>query len=236
MPLNPVDMLVEICRYIRSKNLQLGAVRAQKLLYLLECEHYAWERSRLTNLDWQFYHYGPWSATLDRMVREEFSIEPEVLPDGRTFHRISYQENEYFKRPPVLSAGLRGMFLRVMDTWAAASLGDLLDYTYFQTAPMRVANRGEPLDFSVVPAAKETRFPVDPYGLLKRDQRERLKELLSQWSSRVSSRRKPPSHHVDGVFAEAMQELNEEERSPAVSGEVLIPGETAEWLKEQPVE
>jgi hypothetical protein len=236
MASSPVDILVEICRYTRSNHLQLGAVRAQKLLYLLECEHYAWERSRLTDLDWQFYHYGPWSATLDRVVREEFHIESEVLPDGRTFHKISYEENEYFRRPSVLSGGLRGMFLRVMETWAAAPLTDLLDYVYFQTAPMRVAQRGQPLDFSVVPPARETRFPINPYGLLKRDQKDALRTMLARWGSRATARRKPPIHQVDEPFAETMQELDEEERPPALTGEVTISEQAAEGLKEQAVE
>jgi len=236
MPLEAVDILVEICRYMRSKNLPLGAVRAQKLLYLLECENYAWERSRLTDLDWQFYHYGPWSATLDRTVRDQFNIEPEVLPDGRTFNRISFQENEFFRRPSVLSPGLRGMFLSIMEAWAAAPLSELLDHVYFETAPMRDAQRGRPLDFTRIPPARETRFPINPYGLLKRDQRDGLRNLLAQWASRATTRRRPPAHPVDEEFAEAVRELDDEERTPAVSGDVLVSDEAAEWLKERPIE
>ncbi|MBW8042327.1 MAG: hypothetical protein FVQ85_20335 [Planctomycetes bacterium] len=42
------------------------------MVYLVEHNYYGWEQKRLTDLDWVFWHYGPWSQTLSSVLTQDF--------------------------------------------------------------------------------------------------------------------------------------------------------------------
>ena len=234
MPYDPVNIMAEICRFTQSRHVPLGAVRAQKLFYLLECEFYAWENARLTDLSWIFYHYGPWSPDLADILQTRFKVEDEILPDGRPFHRISPPERVSDAEPPPFPPDVRGMFERVMDTWAARPLPEVLDYVYFQTAPMQGVERRQILEFKKIAPARSARFPINPYALMEPEQKTRMRQILAAWASRIREAPKPPAvrHEADDLLDEALQAIAREEATPEIDIDIAIPNETADTLKE----
>ena len=228
--MNPIDIVITMCRYARDHAMPMGAVRVQKLVYLLECEFYAWEQERLTGLEWLFYHYGPWSRDLAVALDKEFNIQPEVLADGRQFHQIRYEEREFERKQVDMSPGLRGMFLRIMDAWAGAPLPELLDHVYFGTTPMGSARRGEHLDFSGIEPAKERRFPIDPVACLSPDKKRTLRTLLAAWASKPFDLSRP-THDLDESGLEVLRELDAEEFTGPLAFDVGIDGPTVESLR-----
>jgi len=67
-------LVARICAYCQENRLpDPGQVRTTKLVYLVECEFFGWERKRLSDLDWIFLHYGPWSPTLSAILKEDFA-------------------------------------------------------------------------------------------------------------------------------------------------------------------
>ena len=235
MPTDAKTLVARICDYAARINFPLGAVRVHKLVYLLEWEYYRWERTRLTDLDWVFFHYGPWSRRLTNVVEENFHIEPEILPDGRQFKQVTHTRSEYFPQAIKLSPGLEGMVQRILEAWTTVPLPELLDFVYFHTEPMQGVEHGQPLDFTKIPSAREVGFPINPYSLLSRKTKADLRQALQDWSQ-SAERAKPSRVPVDEALAEAFEALDAEDRTPPLDGDTVIPDEMAKRLRESPRE
>lgn len=157
-------LVARICAHCQAHGILLGQVRTTKLVYLVECEYAAWERKRLTDLDWRFWHYGPWSPTLDTILKDDFHEPPEEEREPGKLLPVRWQPPEFDK--PRLRLGdttAEGVLLRVLDRFASMPYAELLDYVYFETWPMRNAMKGQALDFSGIPRPR--RF-VDPTSKL----------------------------------------------------------------------
>lgn len=175
----PNKIVARICDYCKRENLpQPGQVRTTKLVYLIECEYYAWERKRLTDLDWIFWHYGPWSPTLDKMLKSEFNMPEEQEYEAGLFRPVVWQPPEW--EQPQLKVGnvtAEGVVQRVLERFAAMPYGRLLDFVYFETAPMTNAVKGQTLDFTGI--TTPSRF-VDPVSLIPKDAFEALQARFRQ--------------------------------------------------------
>ncbi len=122
-----------------------GVTRLVKLLYLLECWHYQLEKKRLTNLDWVYYHYGPYSFQLrDTLTKGGLVDDPEDFDSDKSIRRVRADwETEPNEGIPVPVVNCIKIIVR---DWGHEDLPKLLDFVYFHTGPMREARRGEPLD------------------------------------------------------------------------------------------
>jgi uncharacterized protein YwgA len=124
-----------------------------KLLYLADIEHFRKTEATLTGFDWIFYLYGPWAADFDKVLEQlqteglidvrgwtDASLEGQEIriTDPLDIEKIISDTDEYFRTK------------RMIDTFAALSTPELLDYVYFSTEPMEGAEKLQPLDFSKV--------------------------------------------------------------------------------------
>jgi len=152
----------------------VGQVRATKLMYLIEWEYFAWNRERLTQLDWVYLHYGPWSSTLSKILQEEFKAPTEKEQAGR-FRQVSWTPPEFDRIDTRLPFELEGIAQRVFDTFGSMSTEDIVRYVYFNTEPMQYAERRQQLDFT------KTRKPLKPFNPVKtldKNVRQKLRDRL----------------------------------------------------------
>jgi hypothetical protein len=68
--------------------------RLVKLIYLIELEYFRLKHERLTNLDWKFYHYGPYPPAL-RSILGDVEIRESTWKDGKTSQQLIRDEAEF---------------------------------------------------------------------------------------------------------------------------------------------
>lgn len=155
---NPKNILLNILEEASSKNITIGKTQLVKLLYLIEVEYYRVNQKRLTDLQWLFYHYGPYAIELESIFAErEFEkteIKTQTDKDLILF-KVAEGMAEY---KPNVDVKLSLLIKKVVGQWGNKTLEELLDYVYFETEPMEmVKQRGDVLDFSTIKPARE--FP-----------------------------------------------------------------------------
>jgi len=167
-------LIIRICQNSHENGIPLCVTRATKLMYLIEWEYYAWERERLTKLDWIYLHYGPWSSTLSDILQAEFKAPPEEEQSG-TFRQVYWTPPEFEDVNTKLQLDLEGIVQRVFETFGALPTKDIIRYVYFNTEPMKKAERRQPLDFTVT---RQPLRPFNPVSALSRDKRQLLRDRL----------------------------------------------------------
>ncbi|MEG3439561.1 type II toxin-antitoxin system antitoxin SocA domain-containing protein [Pannus brasiliensis CCIBt3594] len=108
-----------------------------KFIYLADLYSVKWTGKQITDLEWYYYHYGPWQeeidAALDRMEGQEIVREPHG-------NATSIQFNPDFDQTVNvdLPLGLKLMLDNIQREWAGLSQDKrdgLLEYVY-NTAPI----------------------------------------------------------------------------------------------------
>ena len=157
-------LIPAILTYIRKWNGVATKTKLLKLLYLLDIEAYRESRTTLTGFSWKFYLYGPWAIEYERLLSELNRSGIVALRTGElggleTVFVNATESVPLEKAFPAAKQEFRTR--RIIEAWADRPTGELVDYVYFHTAPMRDARRNEPLDFDSVfseePQAKYTR-------------------------------------------------------------------------------
>lgn len=140
---------------LAEANISVGKTRLVKLLYLMEVEYYRKNQTRLTNLDWVFLHYGPYTHELDSLLGSpDLEVVPRHLTDGRRLDQVTVSDRS--RRVVKVAVELRRLAGEVVERWGGLQIELLLDYVYFETEPMMTASRGALLDFSSIPPAMAT--------------------------------------------------------------------------------
>jgi len=226
----PHKLVARICAYCRENNLlPPGQVRTTKLVYLVEYNYYGWEQKRLTDLDWVFWHYGPWSKTLSSVLTQDFHTPQENEIEPGKFRPVHWTPPQ-FDRPRLKfdNVELEGIIPTVLDRFAAMPYNELLDYVYFETAPMKDAVKGKPLDFSGIP--KPQRF-IDPISLLPAKLFNELREKFLQLHiSKPSELRIGGT--IDAELLRFVDALDEEGSFELPIGEVFVNDEVKSELRE----
>src|SRR5450759_1723299 len=138
---------------LRELDSTASKTKLLKLLYLADIEHFRKAGSTLTGFDWIFYLYGPWAADFDRVLEQ---LQIEGLIDVRDWTDTSLEGREIRITDPLDLGKVIGdtdeyfRTKRMIDTFAAQSTPELLDYVYFSTEPMEGAEKLQPLDFRKV--------------------------------------------------------------------------------------
>ena len=128
-----------------EREVGFGKTKLVKLLYLTDIESVRIQRRPATDLEWQFYHYGPYPLGFDVLLREvEIDLPEETAKIGRSARVVkSYRSltsvDDLARR---LDGRVRACADKTLDRWAFADLNVLLDYVYFHTAPMKDVKRG----------------------------------------------------------------------------------------------
>lgn len=223
-------LVARICDYCKQNNLpEPGQVRTTKLVYLIDCHYYPWEQKILTDLDWIFRHYGPWSPTLSKVLKRDFEIPQENEPEPGHFIPVHWTVPE-FDTPKLKFSNVtaEGIVLNVLGRFADMPYNKLLDYIYFETAPMKDAIKGRPLDFSGI--LKPQRF-VDPVNMLPTKVFNELREKFLRLH--IS---KPSGREVSGLVDEGILQfidaLDEDGLFTLPEGEVLVDERVESELRE----
>ncbi|MGB3639912.1 MAG: type II toxin-antitoxin system antitoxin SocA domain-containing protein [Rivularia sp. (in: cyanobacteria)] len=108
-----------------------------RFLYLAELYAVKWTGKQLTQLDWYYYHLGPWNeninTALDKMNGKEISIEMEF---NTTFIKLGVKAGNIDDLQLPLS--LKLMLNNIRREWAGSGQDKMIqlsDYVY-STAPM----------------------------------------------------------------------------------------------------
>jgi hypothetical protein len=156
MPSLNRDLLKQLVAAIASLIREYGGAPTKtkllKLLYLADVENWRDHGQRLTDLNWIFYLYGPWTNEYDDLLSEMKSeglidIRPGQEDGEATFInalRPAKLENVALSTPTYFA------LKELIERWGPQRTADLLDYVYFETEPMLNAERGQVLDFGSV--------------------------------------------------------------------------------------
>lgn len=167
-----------------------------KFLYLADIARVQDRTRRLTDLDWIYFHYGPYAFELERRL--------DRLSGGRLEVRGRDEALLYVGAPDPPDAeswpdSTRLLLDRIVDRWAAEPLNALLDHVYFETEPMVAASRGDHLDFTLV--RPPTFVRPDP-GPVRSDVLKRLRDVAAR---RADAHRPPTPGRHDEVWEKAMR-------------------------------
>ena len=127
----------------------ISSIRIQKLLYLIDYFFYKRYGRTLTGLKWKFHLYGPYSQSLAKVIGEEFAPF-----DYRTFLTKEVSSKD-------LGPDEKEIVYYVTSHFGNSNLGELLDFVYFHTEPMKHTKRGKFLDFSVIEPQEKVLIPVE---------------------------------------------------------------------------
>jgi len=211
---------------VREREGYATKTKLVKYLYLLDLAAYRRTGRPLTDFGWIFHHYGPWAPEYEALYREAarsgaIRVRPGTKPDIEAEFVETEERVDLADLIDDVVLGLEAR--RIVDTWADRRLGEMLDYVYFRTEPMESAERGQPLDFSMV-----ERGPTSPpeWQPPKGDRAavERLRRRLAArrplearlYHNAIPREVHPPPPtppRYDAEYYDALRILDEEERA-----------------------
>ena len=205
------DILLSILSEAQSKNLSVGKTQLVKYLYLTEVEHCRETGSRLTDLEWTFYHFGPYAFELETILNEKiFNREEIKVSAEKSFKKFTVAEPmKHYS--DLVDARTSLIIKRVIGAWGPKPLQDLLDYVYFETEPMQtVVRRGQNLDFSTI--KEDESAAIIPLKASK-DAEKKIASLRDRFSKRLSelSEVRPTEEHLTDEYRQALEAWEEEE-------------------------
>jgi len=178
-----VNIIKQVLREAKEEGMRsIGKTRLVKLIYLVEVEFYRIYQKRLTNLEWKFFHFGPYPLEIQEILGSlEFEKEEIDLASGKVFFKYSMSFDEPVES--YVSSDVGRLVTNIVKEWGDANLNRLLDYVYFETEPMVDAKRGYILDFSKILLWKETKIKkihLEPKRLI--EIRRRIEKHVSKLS------------------------------------------------------
>jgi len=208
-----------LATYIINQIQEHGAhpikTQLMKLMYLLDLEYYRRYSKTVSEVEWIYYHHGPYSPQLDKMLGvlpdvEESEFVSRAGRKGYTYSSDADIDRNEQELIAVFGYPTKSVLDRILDRWALEDLWVLLDYVYFETEPMQNARRGELLDFSkVIP--EETHMTTLPATEFPKDKLAKLRQRLTEFRGkrRPTAVRTPASY--DAVYFEAIRVMNHDE-------------------------
>ncbi|NET57491.1 MAG: SocA family protein [Symploca sp. SIO2E6] len=117
-----------------------------KFLYLADLYAVKWTEKQLTELDWYYYHYGPWHEDIDTALKQMDGQEiAQELQENTTFIKLGVAANT--TEDIGIPLGLELMLDNIRREWAgtgSAKLQQLGEYVH-NTAPMlKVKENNQP--------------------------------------------------------------------------------------------
>jgi hypothetical protein len=213
-----LSIIKQIIKSSKEQEIPIPAkTRLIKLLYLIEIEHYKHLQKRLTNLRWQFYHYGPYAPEIEHVLGspdiEEITFS---LRDGRQGSHYDLAEDEGQNNLP---PELKRLIDYIVKDWGEIDLNKLLDHVYFETEPMINAKRGQLLDFTTVQPwappekTKTVRIAAKKLSALRNKYISHIKEM---------SQSKPAFRLPDKTYVDCLKTWDEDVSATSLSGQVII--------------
>jgi len=158
--LNIEKLIGAIVTWVVGEGSYVTKTKLLKLLYLFDVEHYRVHRQTFTGFGWKFFHLGPWAAefypALEGLVTTGALLQQRSNTEFETsFYRSAERIDP---REPFSNVKDEYILRGILKMWGTRSTGEILDYVYFQTAPMEAGIRNAPLDFSVIRPEQPTAY------------------------------------------------------------------------------
>ena len=220
--------LRSVITYITSQLVEMeasfGKTKLVKLLYLIDVEFFRSFSRQLTNLEWIFYHYGPYAFSLDQTFSElDLDIPQEdVVTTSGAKAKIFRLEKHVKSDLDNSTAADKIIIVRIIGSWGYSDLNPLLSFVYFYTEPMVTAERGEPLDFSRIkklsagkPEAIRlpTEFTQEITERFRRYKAARAKSAIKDLE---------PKPRFDEIFLNGINHMDMEELAQLPNGQITI--------------
>ena len=176
MPTDLARLAQAVATRVKDQGGSLTKTKLLKYFYLFDIAAYRRTGTTLTGLPWIFYKFGPWAADFETAYDRWQGVSIDVRSAGDA--QIVLARERLDLERVVDDVGLQMDFGTIVDEWASAPLGQMLNHVYFDTEPMENAEREQRLDFSKVRRDVERpvrRFPareIDPK--VARAARERI--------------------------------------------------------------
>ena len=222
------DLIRYIVWYATDARGGLSTISLVKYLYLADL-YYAEETGgqTITGLPWIFYHYGPYCTDSFRVIEE--AVRHGVI--NAKNYESKYEEGAEYKWyytvdanapkldiPTHVWLSLSSAIARFEDTPA------LMNYVYFETAPMQQAKEEALLDFSVARKVK----PETPIVMNKLSEKKIRKahDMLSRIRQRriknsaISSTGRVPIY--DETYYKFTKTLDDECEAPKIAGKLVF--------------
>src|SRR5271168_2040915 len=94
-PLN--ELMVAIVSYVTEHGGYVTKTKLLKLLYLFDVEFYRAHGATFTDLNWKFFHLGPWTSEFDPLLQE--LVEDEAIIESRST-KADYETKFYRAAEP----------------------------------------------------------------------------------------------------------------------------------------
>lgn len=211
-----LNIFKEILKQAREEGYSVGITQLVKFLYLLEVEYYRFYQQRLTNLEWKFFHYGPYAPEIEEILKSPDIDQEEIdISDERIFRKLLVAKDRYKKyttEPEVIR-----LITRIVNEWGGADLRSLLDYVYFETEPMQDVKRREVLDFSEIKP-----WHIKKVKKIKVNQK-RLHEIRKHINEHIKDVKRPIIKvKADKVLSECLQIWDGDSKDMHIAGDVII--------------
>ena len=216
-----LNIFKEILKQAREEGYSVGITKLVKLLYLLEVEYYRLYQKRLTDLEWKFFHYGPYAPEIEEILKSPDIDQEEIdISDERIFRKLLVAKDRYKKYSA--EPGFIRLITRIVNEWGGADLRSLLDYVYFETEPMQDVERGEILDFSEIKP-----WHVERIKKIKVNQK-RLHEIRKHINEHIKDVKRPIIKvKADNILSECLKIWDEDSKDIRITGDVIISTEEA---------
>lgn len=230
------NLILYIANLVGELEGSLGVTRLVKLLYLIDVEFYRRYRRKLTDLNWIFYKYGPYSFEIEQHLRslDLYLMEEDVaLAGGRTFRKLQSVAGD-IGIDVIGGRSAQIVVERVVRLWSLEDLNALLSYVYFETEPMSNPVLGEPLNFGAI-EPRRLESTLDRARLqLTEDEANTLRTRLNQFRIRreaeqaASHRQRETIHQTpDPAYDEARRMMREDEAAILPETDVHLEGDQA---------
>jgi uncharacterized protein YwgA len=146
--------------YVVCNTPKLTSFSLNKLIYLIEVSYFIQHQSRLTDIDYRFQDYGPYSPLIRETAEESDNIN---IREGVTREGIEY--TAYDPKNPYLEIEIPEEVKAIADAFIS-EFGDLpykqrtdaLTKIVYSTAPLTKTQRYEVIDFNIL----KPKFEVSP--------------------------------------------------------------------------
>lgn len=209
------QLLTAVVSYVTEHGGYLTKTKLLKLIYLFDVEYYRIHRRTFTELQWKYFHLGPWTREFDPVLSDlvHHGTLLEVASSKPDYDTKFYRPAEPADIGKLFDKYSDQAILRsVLDTWGESSTGEILDHVYFRTEPMEHGVRNEPLDFTRISEQVLPKYSKRPSAKNTKDinrARRTLEEHLAkiEASHTTTFAFTPPRY--DAEYLEAMEKLDD---------------------------
>ncbi len=224
------ERIHELIRYILEEANQneegsfreLGPIHLLKYVYLADFYYASQNEGRtFTDIDWQFYHFGPWSRELHNELPNIIEI---IGANTRIFESIYSKDSKRFSlsddyrndSPCSLPFSIVFRLRQDIRNFGSAT-NDLLHYVY-TTPPMTNAVPGNLLNFNHAISPKKTASDMESVPQLSDREKKKRKQRILDIREKIAKKReesrkkriRPVPPRYDEVFFYGTMELDRE--------------------------